>query len=202
MTASTSTRAYHHGDLRAALVAAANEILEEGDAYSLRAVARRAGVSPAAPYRHFADRGRLDTAVAVGGFEDLRRALAEALRRVPTGNSTEVLSELGIAYVLFALRRPAVFRLMFGEEYGGESDDDRVQASQQLHDVLGEVLDGLFPGASSPALSRALWGVAHGLAFLHLDGNYPSEPVAEVVERVRSSVAALLALGHRQEGSR
>jgi AcrR family transcriptional regulator len=191
---STSAKAYHHGDLRAALVASAVEMLEAGEAYSMRAVARRAGVSPTAPYRHFADRSALDSAVAVEGFKDLRGALGRALGEVPDDASpVDVIAELGVAYVDFALRRPAVFRLMFGGECD-TADSDRVQASQALHAVLGDVLTRIFPGQASPALATALWGLAHGLAFLHLDGKYRPEPVDEVADRVRAAAAAILAV--------
>lgn len=191
---STSARSYHHGDLRAALVAAAIETLEAGEPYSMRAVARRANVSPTAPYRHFTDRSALDSAVAVEGFKDLSACLAEALGPVRGGKDPiEVLPGLGVAYVSFALRRPALFRLMFGGECD-DSDSDRVQASQALRAVLEEALAGLFPGQALPALAAALWSLAHGLAFLHLDGKYRPEPADEVADRVRAAVTAILSL--------
>ncbi|MBB3665257.1 AcrR family transcriptional regulator [Prauserella sediminis] len=173
---------------------AAIEILEAGEAYSMRAVARRAGVSPTAPYRHFADRDALDSAVAVEGFQDLRDAVSEVLAGAPPRTPpVDLLSELGVTYVNFALRRPAVFRLMFGNECD-EADSDRVQASQALHALLNDVLDLLFPGQASPELATALWSLAHGLAFLHLDGKYRPEPADEVAARIRASVAAILDL--------
>ena len=191
---SMPAKTYHHGDLRAALVATAVEMLEAGEAYSMRAVARRSGVSPTAPYRHFSDRGALDSAVAVEGFKDLRDDLDRAVAGAPAGaDPVDVLGELGVAYVGFALRRPAVFRLMFGGACD-TADSDRVQASQALHAVLGDTLARLLPGQESPALATALWGLAHGLAFLHLDGKYRPEPAADVAERVRAAAAAILAV--------
>ncbi len=197
LSVSTSEKAYHHGDLRAALLDAAIQALEAGEPFSLRAVARRAGVSPAAPYRHFADREALDSAVAVEGFKDLQADLASALDRVPAASpAPAVITQLGIAYVTFALRRPAVFRLMFGNECD-ESDSDRVRASHGLHAVLNDAIEELFPGADAPSLSTALWSMAHGLAFLHLDGKFRPEPSEAVAERVRSSVAAIFAIATR-----
>lgn len=191
---STSSKAYHHGDLRAALVASAVEILEEGGAYSMRAVARRAGVSPTAPYRHFPDREALDSAIAVEGVKELRGTLTQALESVPArASGADVLAELGAAYVDFALRRPALFRLMFGNECDEESSD-RVQAAQVLHTALGDRIAHLFPDKATPELATALWSLAHGLAFLHLDGKYRPGPADEVAVRVRASVAALLTL--------
>ncbi|WP_373695380.1 TetR/AcrR family transcriptional regulator [Microbacterium maritypicum] len=194
LSVSTSEKTYHHGDLRAALLDAAIQALEAGEPFSLRAVARRAGVSPAAPYRHFADREALDSAVAVEGFKDLQADLAAALERVPAASPAPVvIAQLGIAYVTFALRRPAVFRLMFGNECD-ESDSDRVRASHGLHAVLNDAIEELFSGADVPSLSTALWSMAHGLAFLHLDGKFRPEPAEAVAERVRSSVAAIFAI--------
>lgn len=191
---STSEHPYHHGDLRAALIDAAMEMLEAEESYSMRAVARRAGVSQTAPYRHFADRDALDSAVAVEGFRDLRDELSQALADAPElAAPTDLLTELGVAYVDFALRRPKLFRLMFGNECD-EEDSERVQASQAMHAVLGDLLTRTFPQQASPELATALWGLAHGLAFLHLDGKYRPEPPDEVAARVRSSVRALFAL--------
>jgi AcrR family transcriptional regulator len=192
---STSEKGYHHGDLRAALLAAAIELLESGEAFSMRAVARRAGVSQTAPYRHFADRNALDNAVASAGFEDLTSDLAAVLRAAPEAAAPmDVLGGLGVAYVLFALRRPAEFRIMFGNECD-DTDAERVLASEKLRAVLDEALEGLFPDADVPDLSTALWAMAHGLAFLHLDGKLRPEPLNEVEARVRAAVAAVLAVG-------
>lgn len=192
---STSTRPYHHGDLRAALVAAAVESLEAGEPFSLRAVARRAGVSPTAPYRHFADREALDNAVAVEGFRDLSADLEAASAKLPEAAAPqEVIAALGVAYVAFALRRPAVFRLMFGNECD-EADSERVQAAGQLHGMLNQVFERLFPGNSS--LSVALWSMAHGLAFLHLDGKLRPQSNNAVAERVQSAVAAIFMLNDK-----
>ncbi|WP_346921622.1 TetR/AcrR family transcriptional regulator [Glutamicibacter creatinolyticus] len=190
---STSPSKYHHGDLREALVNAAREMLEAGEPYSMRAVARRAGVSPAAPYRHFADREALDSAVAVEGFAELGKSLTQTLSAHSRNLSApgEVLADLGVSYVAFALRHPALFRLMFGNECD-TADSDRVRASQALHDVLNKALAALLPTAASPELSTALWALAHGLAFLHLDGKYRPEPEIDVARRVRASILAIV----------
>jgi AcrR family transcriptional regulator len=192
---STSEKSYHHGDLRAALLKAAIELLESGEPFSMRAVARRAGVSQTAPYRHFADRKALDGAVAVQGFQDLTADLAATLASAPDGaGPVERLGNLGVAYVLFALKRPAEFRIMFGNECD-DADAERVLASEKLQAVLDEVLARLFPDADIPSLSTALWAMAHGLAFLHLDGKLRPEPLDEVEARVRAAVGAVLAVG-------
>lgn len=179
---------YHHGNLRAALVEAAIASIEEGEELSMRAVARRAGVSTAAPYRHFADRNELDSAVAVEGFRDM----GTRLRAIVDEGGPDLITDLAVDYVFFALRRPAVFRLMFGNECDPENAD-RVQASNALHELLASVAAGLYPTADADVLATALWSMAHGLAFLHLDGKFRPEPETDVENRVRITFAAITA---------
>lgn len=182
---STSSRSgYHHGDLRAALLRAATEMLEAGEPFSLRAVARRAEVSATAPYRHFADREALEAAVAVEGFRELQRQLT-------AHDPAQDAAELGVTYVDFALHHPAVFRLMFGQECDDE-DDERLRAAAELEDLLSAAVAARFPGRPTADLATALWSLAHGLAFLHLDGKFRPEPASEVAARVRTSFAAVL----------
>lgn len=178
---------YHHGDLRPALVHAALEMLEAGEPFSLRAVARRAGVSTAAPYRHFADRDALESALAVHGLRELMHALAGS--NEPPRSATD-LAELAIGYVRFALRRPALFRLMFGQPCD-DQDDERIRAAAALHDYLETAMTAVFPQSDPVALATAGWSLAHGLAFLHLDGKLPNTDQAVIDEHVRSSFAAV-----------
>jgi AcrR family transcriptional regulator len=188
MTTTTTRSTYHHGDLRAALVAAGLAMLEAGEPFSLRALARQAGVSPTAPYRHFPDRDALESALAVRGLQDLMVALA------PNGQTpatSEEVAELGVRYVRFALARPALFRLMFGRECD-DQDDERVRAAAALHDYLATVLGHVFPNADADALATAGWSLAHGLAFLHLDGKLANSDPAAVDARVRAAFAAVL----------
>src|SRR5580704_13288470 len=105
-TGSAQMRPYHHGDLSRALVEAARRILEaEGaSALSLRAVAREAGVSPAAPYHHFKDKTELLEAVAHEGWETLGEAIAEARRT--SADPRDAIANIGIAYVKFARENP------------------------------------------------------------------------------------------------
>lgn len=104
------SRPYHHGDLRRALLDAARKIMEhEGAlALSLRAVAREAGVSPAAPYHHFRDKAELLAAVAEEGFEGLGQAMREARDADPAN----ALTGMGVAYVVFARENPTLYRVM------------------------------------------------------------------------------------------
>src|SRR6201997_3875703 len=104
---STSSARYHHGDLRAACLRAAMELLEEDGAsgLSLRAVARRAGVSPGAPYRHYADRDALISAIAAVGYRELAQHLAAAH---PSPSTADDLAAVAVAYVQLAIHRPAL----------------------------------------------------------------------------------------------
>src|SRR3569832_2226044 len=108
----SDARRYHHGDLRRALIDAARRILEaEGpSALSLRAVAREAGVSPAAPYHHIKDKAELLDAVAQEGWDMLNVTMARAKAEAEPGAR---LNALGIAYVCFARENPALYRVMY-----------------------------------------------------------------------------------------
>src|SRR5450755_3736589 len=110
------TRSYHHGDLRNALLDAARSILEEQDLseLSLRAVARRAGVSHAAPYRHFPNHEALLVELAMEGFSELRQEIAAAA--TSKGAESDRIAKIGAAYMRFVATRPALASLMFGPQ--------------------------------------------------------------------------------------
>ena len=185
-----SKATYHHGDLRAACVSAAMELLEEGGetALSLRAVARRAGVSPAAPYRHYVDREALVSAVAALGYRELAERLLAAH---PSPSTPEQLTSVAVAYVQFALERPALFRIMFGEPCDRDNDERRA-ATAAVTLYLREIVGRVFPQADTEAMATATWALVHGLAFLHLDGKLDASTPATVADRVSATVAALL----------
>ncbi|GHB71795.1 TetR/AcrR family transcriptional regulator [Streptomyces sp. NPDC055239] len=182
---------YHHGDLRAALLSAAMEMLESGEPFSLRAVARRAGVSQTAPYRHFKDRDALESALAVEGFRNLLADLGGG-RDLPA--ALPDLAEFAVTYVDFALRRPALFRVMFGKPCD-DAADERVKAADALHELLADALDRVLPDADASALATAGWGLAHGLACLYLDGKLQAASSKEVADRVRSAFLAITSVG-------
>ncbi|PIB78737.1 TetR/AcrR family transcriptional regulator [Mycobacterium celatum] len=185
-----SSKRYHHGDLPAALVRAAIDLLEEGGAaeLSLREVARRAGVSPSAPYRHFAGRDELLSAVAAVGYRELGEALVKA-HAAP--NSADDLADIAVAYVQFALTRPGLFRVMFGEPCDPNAPD-RVAAVETIHGYLKSVVQKVFPAADPEAMSTASWALVHGLAFLHLDGKLDVSSKRAVSNRVRGAVRAMM----------
>jgi AcrR family transcriptional regulator len=165
----STSRTYHHGDLRAVLLAAAGEMLEKQGlaSLSLREVARRAGVSHSAPYRHFPDRDSLLAALAAQGFEQFGDALEKRPRR-----------EMGEAYVDFALEHPQRFRLMFSGVRAG--DDHR--AYEALKKSFADL------GADAQYAAAAAWGLVHGLAHLLLDGHFSEHDRRRFVREVLSTV--------------
>jgi AcrR family transcriptional regulator len=171
-------------------------MLERGEPFSLRAVARRAGVSATAPYRHFADRAALESALAAEGFRDLK---ADLMRDRSLPSSSSDLAEFGVAYVSFALRRPALFRLMFGNQCD-DSNDERVRATAELHELLALGLTRVFPDADASSLATATWALVHGLAFLHLDGKLAPAPAEAVAARVRSAFQAIFSASATSPG--
>lgn len=167
-------RAYHHGDLKAALVEAGVEILRGNgpEALTLREVARRAGVSQAAPYRHFKDRRDLVAAVAERGFARLGEAMRLAMG---AAGGRPGLRQVAEAYVRFGLENPAEYRVMFGPEVA--VTDDLPALRETGRSVLGFVAEGLgglqkagLVGPGDPWLMAvATWATLHGLVMLSLD---------------------------------
>lgn len=189
MTMTPPKPAYHHGDLRDALVRAALELLEEEGAaeLSLRAVARRAGVSSAAPYRHYADREALMSAVAAVGYRELAERVVAAQ---PAPATTDELIDAATAYVAFALDRPALFRAMFSDPCDRDNAE-RVAAVAVVHAYLRAAVERIFTDADPDALATGMWALVHGLAFLYLDGKLDAGPSRD--ERTRAALQALIA---------
>ena len=168
---------YHHGNLREALVVAAKDILEsEGrTSLSLRAVARRAGVSQTAPYRHFADKEALLASVAQWGFELLTQVQNDALAEIKPGEDR--LNALGCSYVRFAIDHPNVLRLMFGPEICNKAEyPDLAKAANEsfsvVQGVVTETLQASGAKEQIPELATVgAWSLVHGISTLLLDGH-------------------------------
>jgi AcrR family transcriptional regulator len=172
--------------LRGALVRAALDLLEADDGDpSLRAVARAAGVSAMAPYRHFPDKAALLGAVAAQGFDRLRERLAAA--DVGGASPTAALIAQGMAYIDMALERPALFRLMFADARMATMP---VGCGTAAYTVLAERVATVAPGDSADA-AVAAWSVVHGLAMLTLAERLPPDRAAR--ERVLTLFATELA---------
>ena len=169
---------YHHGDLRSALIEAAEQILTEDgiEAFSLRAAARRAGVSPAAPAYHFGDAVGLLTEVAIVGFAELTRYLVEWTEQGGTDPIARLRSQ-GQGYIRFALANRARFQLMFRK--------DKLRPSEQLMAISMETFSHLQSAVcraaniaerdidvNTGAAILASWSIVHGFAHLALDGQF------------------------------
>ena len=166
---------YHHGNLRAALLEAALELVDEvgAAALSLREVARRAGVSHAAPAHHFGDKAGLLTALAVEGFTRFTAAQLQAAERGGDNPLTR-FSWLGWAYVTWAAENRAYFEVMFRPELLRRDDPALHEAGHAAHAVLLDAIRGTLGTTSEQQLlmlSTVAWAHAHGLARLWLDGN-------------------------------
>jgi len=189
---SAAPPAYHHGDLRRALIESALALVtEEQDwTFSLREVARRAGVSHNAPYNHFADRRDLLAAVAVVGFT----ALGQRIRAATAGiaNARTALVRSAVVYVTFGVENPAHYRLMFSSALvtAPEGRPQAVaQAGAESRAVMAEIIRrGAVAGVFDAALRRdqelsvavlSAWSTVHGLTMLIIDG-IAAVPRAEV----------------------
>jgi AcrR family transcriptional regulator len=187
---SKDARPYHHGDLRRALLdAAVQAILEVGPAaVSLRDLARRTGVSHAAPAHHFGDKAGLLTAVAADGFRRLAATLGE------THQATGSFLEVGVAYVRFAVTHRAHFEVMFRPELYRTDDPELVRAREQARALL-------YPPAAEAANNPdgrgdvragvAAWSLVHGLATLWLNHNLPPQ-LGDDPEQITREVAHYL----------
>ncbi|HVJ98193.1 MAG TPA: TetR/AcrR family transcriptional regulator [Acidimicrobiia bacterium] len=178
-------RTYHHGNLRRELLdAALDEIRTDGAAgLSLRELARRAGVSHAAPAHHFGDKTGLLTAIAVEGFE----RLAEALR---AGHERGHFIDIGLAYVQFAVDHPAHFEVMWRPDLYRADDADLLAAEAQTSALLYGPAGEEFPDSDTTRVATAGWAFVHGFASLWINGNLKhlgDDPIAAA----RSAATAL-----------
>lgn len=182
---------YHHGDLRRVLLTQGAALLEEvgSEAMSIRELARRAGVSPRAPYQHFADKEALLSALATEGFRAFAATLAAAEQAAPPGHEIE---EQAVAYVRFALAAPGRFRLMFGSRRPAREGDLAVAKAAAFGTLQARVDRQQAAGADGRALAVGCWSLAHGLAVLLLDGLARDEIDGEDDEVIVRRVAAAL----------
>jgi AcrR family transcriptional regulator len=194
--------AYHHGDLQRALLDAARALMAEQQSwdFSLREVARRAGVSHNAPYNHFSDKRDLLAALAADGFARLAACTAAAGQ---AADPPAALLGIGLAYVRFGLDHPALYRLMFAtriKSYAEALPPHLAAAGAQAKAVLREAIRrgadaGLFTPTDDRTLEIAVlgaWSGVHGLTMLFLDrlpgdaaAGHPPEAVAAAVLRLQ-----------------
>jgi AcrR family transcriptional regulator len=167
-SANAEAKPYHHGDLRRALLDAAETVLErEGPGgLSLRAVAREAGVSPAAPYHHFKDKEELMLAVGRAGFTKLNVVLAAAATGRP--DLGDRLSDIGVAYVEFAQAHPATYRVMYDcarrVDAMPEAGEHDKTGFSLVKDAIREAAGGEITEVDAHLAAIAAWCAVHGLA--------------------------------------
>jgi AcrR family transcriptional regulator len=217
---------YHHGDLRRALLDAALALVNEGGpkAMTLREAARRVKVSEAAPYRHFASREALLAAVAEEGFREFGASQRAAWELHP-GDPFDRLEALGLAYVDYAVRAPAHFRVMFGAEFADAAAYPETAAvasasREPVEETVQECLRALGRDATLPPVPAAhstppsprpppgevpdavatlvmVWSVVHGVSLLLVDRRLYVEPTPEAARTVALAVLRSMIRGLR-----
>ncbi|MDM0030101.1 TetR/AcrR family transcriptional regulator [Variovorax saccharolyticus] len=172
----TTDKPFHHGDLRNALLTTTLEMLKEADGwqFTLRELARRAGVSHTASYKHFPDKASLLAEVAILGFDQLRHVLLDA-QPSPQMPKRDGFMQLCHAYVAYGASNPNLYRLMFSAEAR-----ERPNAQLKAHGmasmrVLVEAIEqgqrsGWLRSRDASQQAHATWAQLHGLTLLILDG--------------------------------
>ncbi|WP_442582667.1 TetR/AcrR family transcriptional regulator [Mesorhizobium sp. ASY16-5R] len=192
----SSTRPYHHGDLRRTIIETAMGMLHEdkGWQFTLREVARRAGVSHAAPYKHFPDKAALLSEMALLGFDRLREAAIKARPPHPVSLRDEFLA-MTRAYVQFGTSNPALYRLMFSGDAGKAADVHLNQRALAAFAVIIELLErgqaeGVLRKRDVRGQAAAAWAQMHGMTMLSIDGLLLSEKLGP--NPLDAAVATLL----------
>ena len=196
---------YHHANLRQTLLDAAVALISEVGprAFTLREVARRAGVSHNAPYRHFASKDELLAQVAAEGFDRLTASMQKSMARATS--SRERLQECGCGYVAFALRWPQHFLVMFDLPHAPHGQEKRHAAGQNAFAVLEECIaaaqqSGALRAGDPLPLAWTAWSLVHGIAKLAISGNLPLSS-RSTVEFTRSASQTIFS-GMNAEPSR
>jgi len=199
-------KSYHHGDLRQALLDAALDIVRRRGvaALTLRAVASQARVSHMAPYHHFADKAALIAAVAEEGFRGLQREMLERIARHPDDPRAQ-FRESGVAYVVFAVKNPNLFRVMFGPQV---REVESHPGLQEAAEAAFAVVQGLVERSQevravrdedSRAVGISAWALVHGIAMLCVDGQLGQDSQnVEEAERLAYAATGTLFRGLRR----
>jgi AcrR family transcriptional regulator len=188
---------YHHGDLKRALTSAALSLVAEKGpkGFTLTEAARRAGVSAAAPYRHFADKAELLATVAEQGFRELHADLAGRVAAIPEPKARVI--ELGRAYVRWAIAHPDRYQVMFGAEIAKADHPNLAVAAEQ---AFGDLLDaitrcqeaGIVRGQDPREIAAPLWSLVHGVASLAIGGELRAVGIQQDPEAMIAGAVAQL----------
>lgn len=188
-------QSYHHGDLKRALTSAALSLVAEKGpkGFTLTEAARRAGVSAAAPYRHFADKAELLAAVAEQGFQQLHADLAAAADRA--SDPKERVVELGRAYVRWAIDHPDHYQVMFGaESLKAEQPSVAVAGEQAFGDLLDAITKcqeaGIVGDRDPREVAAPLWSLVHGIASLAIGGQLGAVGIVQAPDDIIAGVVA------------
>lgn len=195
-----TTRPYHHGDLRLALIEAAETWMQtRADwAFTLREIARNLGVSHNAPYKHFVDKGALLTVLGERAFDRLGARLSAAMTGIAVDDTRSMIEAAAVAYVGFALAEPAAFRLMFGEELARCED---AAFRRSVDGTFGALTDVIARGVAAGHLradiggghAATAWAMVHGLSLLLIDGRLrPQDAGSTPDQLVRVSARTLI----------
>lgn len=197
----SKTKPYHHGDLRPALLDAADAIIHEAgvDGLSMRRLADQVGVSRMAPYHHFKDKNALLCAIAEKGFAEQDRMVRDILGRLDAREGKELFASWVRAYIRFAHENPETYDLMYGKEIwkrGEPTESLRMISRASFHlwvDLVARMQDqGVLSNLHSPLkTAQASWAALHGLARLLIDGVYVER---EDLEEIAEAVVDLISL--------
>jgi len=178
---------YHHGDLRRVLIDAALRLAEEGGAeqVSVREAARRAGVSPGAPFRHFETRDALMTAVAEEAQRRFRIEIDAALAEAPAGDPLRRFRAFGLAYLRWAMRNPAHFEIistarLFDHDGAEQLTRDNAELIGMTERLLARAFaDGVLRATDLKAVQIAGRALVYGFARMNIDGHFARWGVAD-----------------------
>jgi AcrR family transcriptional regulator len=182
----SQVKPYHHGDLRRALIEAGFRLVGEGgvEQLSVREAARRAGVSPGAPFRHFESREALLTAVAIEAQRRFRAEIDAALKQTPPGDPLARLRAFGIAYLRWAMRNPAHFEIISsGRLFDYDKSADLVRDNAEIIGMIEQTLKEAFAQgqlrlSDLGRVQIAARALVYGFARMNIDGHFPRWGVA------------------------
>jgi len=201
------SQSYHHGNLRRVLIDTAVEFISEQGAknLSLRKIAKMAGVSHAAPYRHFKDKNAILGAVAKEGFDMMLKKTQERIDR-SRGNELDHFAISGLSYIDFAVNYPAHYRVMFGTRlensyFSDELKPESIPVFKLLKDIIIVCQEkGLLKAGDPHEMAMAAWSIVHGFAMLRIDHHITGHKMDEKKLRdLQRAVVLTLFSGLRPE---
>lgn len=207
LPAKNQSQSYHHGNLRRVLIDTAVEIISEQETkdLSLRKIAKRAGVSHAAPYRHFKDKNAILAAVARQGFDMMLRKTQERIAR-SRGNELDHFAICGLSYIDFALNFSSHYRVMFGTRvensyFSEELKPESIPVFKLLRDIIMVCqVKGLLKAGDPQEMAIAAWSIVHGFAMLRIDHHIPDQGMdKKKLRELQRSVVLTLYFGLRPE---